>query len=371
MRRTFLVLSAFLAAVTISAFSAVLAQAQSADQYESDTGPEGAGAAAPDPVSGTQISQGTETGPISAEEERRIEADLAEEEKLPDYSQIVDNTDKDRFSAPGSKAVKDETAHEGGYALSDGSSATFEFTVPTDGDYAIYAWWPAAGKGADKATFSVPGASKTSTSNVDLSRDGGLWVKIGAYEMAAGEREIKLSPAGTGRVAADAVAIVRGEMSSLPNGTYDDSPLLSSGRSGDSDGSTVSARSTAKERAAVVRAAKRWEGAKYDWGTCTNRRMSCTCLTKRAWNPFGHTLPMSEDRQWKYEPSRTLRKKTNLHRGDVVFFKEGGARDITHVGIYSGNGYLVHSSTYFGKVVESKMKYINGFHGAIRMNPRK
>jgi hypothetical protein len=32
-----------------------------------------------------------------------------------------------------------------------------------------------------------------------------------------------------------------------------------------------------------------------------------------------------------------------------------------HVGIYSGNGYIVHGSGYYGKVVESKMRYIKGF----------
>jgi uncharacterized protein YycO len=32
-----------------------------------------------------------------------------------------------------------------------------------------------------------------------------------------------------------------------------------------------------------------------------------------------------------------------------------------HVGIYSGNGYIVHGSGYYGKVVESKMRYIKGY----------
>ena len=100
--------------------------------------------------------------------------------------------------------------------------------------------------------------------------------------------------------------------------------------------------------------------------------MSCTCLTKRAWNPHGHTLPLTESGQRRYDPSKFVRSKSNLKRGDLVFFKEGGSPSITHVAIYSGSGNIVHASNYrpWQKVVESEMKYISGYAGAIRMNPR-
>jgi cell wall-associated NlpC family hydrolase len=130
---------------------------------------------------------------------------------------------------------------------------------------------------------------------------------------------------------------------------------------------------TAKGRASgrdVVRAAKRYIGTRYRYGTCTRRRMSCTCLTKRTWARFGHKLPMSERGQWRYDRGRRV-AKSNLRPGDIVFFKEGGRRrGITHVGIYSGRGNLVHASAYFGKVVESKMRYIRGYSGAKRLRPR-
>jgi cell wall-associated NlpC family hydrolase len=130
---------------------------------------------------------------------------------------------------------------------------------------------------------------------------------------------------------------------------------------------------TAKGRASgrdVVRAAKRYIGTRYRYGTCTRRRMSCTCLTKRTWARFGHKLPMSERGQWRYDRGRRV-AKSNLRPGDIVFFKEGGRRrGITHVGIFSGRGNLVHASAYFGKVVESKMRYIRGYSGAKRLRPR-
>ena len=130
---------------------------------------------------------------------------------------------------------------------------------------------------------------------------------------------------------------------------------------------------TARGRASgndVVRAAKRHIGTRYRYATCSRSRMSCTCLTKKAWARFGHRLSMSEGGQWKYGRARKV-AKSDLRPGDVVFFKEGGPRrGITHVGLYSGGGNLVHASAYFGKVVESKMRYVKGYSGAKRLRPR-
>jgi cell wall-associated NlpC family hydrolase len=130
---------------------------------------------------------------------------------------------------------------------------------------------------------------------------------------------------------------------------------------------------TAKGRASskdVVRAARRYIGTKYGYGTCSQGRMSCTCLTKKVFAKFGYKLPMSESGQWKYKRGQKV-AKSKLRPGDIVFFKEGGRkRGITHVGIYSGRGNLVHASAYFGKVVVSKMKYIKGYSGAKRLRPR-
>jgi cell wall-associated NlpC family hydrolase len=128
------------------------------------------------------------------------------------------------------------------------------------------------------------------------------------------------------------------------------------------------AASAEKPRRAVVQQARRYIGTPYRYATCTAGRMSCTCLTKSTWARFGHGLPMTEYGQWRYEPSKKI-PYSRLRKGDIVFFAEGG-RGLTHVGIYSGNGNLVHASKYFGKVVESQMRYIRGYSGAIRMRPR-
>lgn len=132
---------------------------------------------------------------------------------------------------------------------------------------------------------------------------------------------------------------------------------------------TVMARGRAS-RGDVVEAARRYIGTRYRYATCTSNRMSCTCLTQSTWANFGVGLPITERGQWGYEPSRKV-ASGDLRRGDIVFFKEAGLNGpITHVGIYSGRGNLVHASRYFGKVVESKMSYVDGYFGAKKLRRR-
>jgi cell wall-associated NlpC family hydrolase len=120
----------------------------------------------------------------------------------------------------------------------------------------------------------------------------------------------------------------------------------------------------------VVRAAMSYIGTRYKFGTCTKSRMSCTCLTKKAWARGGHKLAMTEEGQWRYGRARSV-PKSALRPGDIVFFKEGGGRNITHVGIYKGGKKdLVHASNYFNRVVASPMKYVHGYAGAKRLKPR-
>ena len=50
--------------------------------------------------------------------------------------------------------------------------------------------------------------------------------------------------------------------------------------------------------------------------------------------------------------------------GDLVFFDEHGY-GISHVGIATGYGTVIHSSTYYGAVVETPIEYIPGYMGAV------
>lgn len=305
------------------------------------------------------VSQGSAVDPDS-KAALAAQKDLAEEDRLPDYTQVVDDTTRGRFSASGWQAGPDAESHDGGYvAAAEGAgSARFKVKIPTTNDYSVYAWWPAAAANATAARFGVDTASGKEWSEIDQRTEGGMWIKLGAYAMEKGERYVEVAPGADGRVVADAVAVVRGEMSLPPE---EEAATGTTSRS-----SLEAARNRRGSGRAVVRSARRHERDKYRYSTCTRTLKSCTCLTKRAVAPFGHRMGMTEAGQWRYERSRRV-SRSNLKPGDEVFFKEGGRRGgITHVGIYSGNGNIVHASSYFKKVVESKMRYINGYSGAKR-----
>ncbi len=73
---------------------------------------------------------------------------------------------------------------------------------------------------------------------------------------------------------------------------------------------------------------------------------------------FGVSLPGDPASQYSYGvPS-------SGEAGDLVFFDEHGY-GISHVGIATGYGTVIHSSTYHGAVVETPIEYIPGYVGAV------
>jgi len=285
------------------------------------------------------------------------------EENFPDYSQVVDNSSK-RFDAPGWKSGDSGLDYYGeDYSVAgEGTKpARYKVKVPATDVYSVYAWWHAEGGNDPSARFGVSTPSGVRWTEVNQRKDGGFWVKIGQYEIKEGDRyAVQVAPGSgeDGAVVADAVAIVRGVTSAPPDKSYDGGSTAL--RTSADRGSGPTARD-------LIRKARSFQGTRYKYATCTRRRMSCTCLTGKSYGRFGIDMSMSEGRQWRSDRGFKIRYRRNLQRGDHVFFREHGRNGpITHVGVYSGNGNIVHASSYFGKVVESKMKYINGFTGGKR-----
>ncbi len=373
MRRCLFIVCAIFAAASVVSFSTLSAEAQSAEQYEPASGaetpqdpPENT-APAPDASGALSSSEGfVSQGSIvetDSPEAVAAQEDLAEEERLPDYSQVVDNATKGAFRAPGWKVERGSLSHEGSFVAAEGAKAAarFEVRIPTTNDYSVYAWWPEV-SGGGTVRFGVQTTSGTKWSKVEQGADSsGMWVKVGTFAMEEGQRSVQVAakPVNGGRVFADALAVVRGEAA-----PPEDQTMTASGaRSTDSKSLE---RFSGRD---VVRQARRHIGDNYRYATCTRSAKSCTCLTKVAVKPFGHNMPLTESGQWKYDRSRRI-DKSRLRPGDEVFFKEGGSRYITHVGIYSGNGRIVHASSYWGEVVEKEMKYIDGYFGAKRFKSR-
>jgi cell wall-associated NlpC family hydrolase len=326
----------------------------------------------------TRPSQGTVTGATQAQLDT-VQRDLAEEERLSDYSRVVDNTSGWRFDAPGwNNGETSDLAHGGSYSTPDAGAgeARFKLKVPTSNDYALYAWWPSGRTNSTAARFGVRTSSGTKWTTVDQTRDGGYWVQIGTYDMEAGDYyAVRLSADdGTGRAVADAVALVRGMAAAPPNDLAPaDGGPVSYGTKIDSDGTFSAARLSGRVKGRKLIRRGRWHiGTRYRlsppapcWAYV---KEDCSCFTKIVFRRYKKLLD-SPVIQFQY--GHKVRSRSNLKRGDLVFFKERGyGRPITHVGMYSGNGYILHASSYFGRVVNSKMKYIHHYYGARRIRPR-
>jgi cell wall-associated NlpC family hydrolase len=332
---------------------------------------------APESKSELSVSQGTATGVKPSEAQRRAASlDMMEEENLPDYSQVVDNSQSGRFEAAGwERGGSDSWAHGGDYVSAGAatSDARFKLRTPTDGDYALYAWWPARKDNSSAVRFGVKAAGGTKWVQADQTKDGGMWIKLGTFEMNAGDDYVvRISPEG-GQAIADAVALVRGAASPPP----EDLAPAESGATTDAttaarSADVYSAASSRSERRALVRFGRKHLGTPYrhspPYPCQAYKKEDCSCFTKLVFKHFGRKLPDSPVRQYWRHGHRV--KRSNLKRGDLVFFKEAGwNRPITHVAMYSGNGYVLHASNYYAykKVVESKMKYIKGYFGARRI----
>jgi cell wall-associated NlpC family hydrolase len=359
MRRSTLAISAVFVTAVFASFVLLLAGAGASSQ-----------ARAAESQDATAPQEGTLTGDTSVSQGSlpgvNAPPGVIAAMESPDYSQVVDNTSSERFDAPGWQTEASLQGYYGAdYSVNASGitgSARFKVNIPANDYYSVYAWWPAGEANSTAARIGVSTTSGIKWVRVNQQNSGGDWVKIGDFQMEAGEDYVvRISSAngGSGAVIADAVAVIRGAFSPPP---YDEQA------SGGEEMFSTASRASPRD---IVRRARHFIGTRYKWGTCTKWRMSCTCLTKRTFKKFGHRLPMTERGQWRYDPSRRIFKRSHLRRGDIVFFKENGRRNgITHVGIFAGRGYLVHASGYFNKVVESKMRYIDGYFGAKRLRPR-
>lgn len=99
-------------------------------------------------------------------------------------------------------------------------------------------------------------------------------------------------------------------------------------------------------------------GAPYVWGATGPDQFDCSGLVVWAYKQIGKTLPRSSQAQ---ADGGTPVSRDELRPGDVVLFYN----DASHVGLYAGNGNVLHASTFGVPVkVESMARW--PFYGARR-----
>jgi cell wall-associated NlpC family hydrolase len=276
---------------------------------------------------------------------------------------VVENTTEGRFEADegwGTSSYGHGVSGEN-YRFArpseDGEGAQFKIEIPERANYAVYARWPKVKGLNDLVPVGVETASGTEWTKVNQQKNGGRWVRIGEYEMeASGDYSVKFSrqTSGDAYVAADAVKVKK---------ISEASPTREASKGDKSEAPSESASASDQSGEDVVREARRWSGVRYRLGGESRRGVDCSGFTMQVYKKFGVSLPHWDDKQYR---KGTQVPKGQEKPGDLVFFNEH-SRIVSHVGIYAGNGRIIHASDYYNRVVESQMKYISGYVGARRI----
>ena len=106
------------------------------------------------------------------------------------------------------------------------------------------------------------------------------------------------------------------------------------------DGTVVAASSSLGQQ--IVDYAAQFLGTPYVYGGNGPNSFDCSGFTSYVYRHFGYTLNRTATGQLSNGVSVS---KSELQPGDLVFFKSGGSKPVSHVGIYVGGGQFIHAST--------------------------
>lgn len=128
---------------------------------------------------------------------------------------------------------------------------------------------------------------------------------------------------------------------------------------------TSSSSSSSSGGNAVYDTATNYLGLKYVWGGASlTSGADCSGFTQQIYKKFGVSLPHHAADQAKMGTKITSKK--NLQAGDLVFF--GSKNNITHVGIYGGDGKFIESPHTGASVRVSKLSSRKDFVSGSRFS---
>ncbi len=134
------------------------------------------------------------------------------------YSQVVDNASSSRFYASGKwgYANWNPQHYYWNYRYTtpkkNSDAAYFKIRIPQTGNYAVYARWPANARYNPSVPYGIKTTSGLKWVNVNQTRNGGSWVLLGTFNLAAGDDNKVLISRWTsakGYIIADAVKVVQ------------------------------------------------------------------------------------------------------------------------------------------------------------------
>jgi peptidoglycan DL-endopeptidase CwlO len=188
-------------------------------------------------------------------------------------------------------------------------------------------------------------AAKKTTIDAEIKRLEALHKQIAAAEAAAAAKAAAEAAAARAAAAAQAAATAAST-----------SPIKST--SSLFIGGQCPAVPITGDGGVAAKTACRQIGKPYGWGADGPDTFDCSGLTQYAWSSAGVSLTHYTGAQWN---EGTPVSRANLRTGDLVFFYS----DVHHVGIYVGNGLIVHAP-HTGDVVRMAVLANMPYAGARR-----
>ena len=140
----------------------------------------------------------------------------------------------------------------------------------------------------------------------------------------------------------------------------------------------------------IIATAKMFIGTPYLWGGASSKGLDCSGLVRLSWFMNGYLLPRNASQQVHLgrdiivDADHNINKESeqfydemckrieNLKPGDLVFFGTPETRwkkeSITHVGIYIGNGEIIHAShkVRINSLIPGKSNYYENSHKLLK-----
>lgn len=134
------------------------------------------------------------------------------------------------------------------------------------------------------------------------------------------------------------------------------------------------AQTNPQGESAVVDSARKYLGTPYVWGGTSPSGFDCSGFVQYVLAENGKSIPRTSQEQFA---SGQAVDKSQLQAGDLVFYDWSGGTEATHVGIYEGNGKMIHAphsgdvvkevdfNSYGQNVYLGARRYYKGTEGAL------
>lgn len=106
-----------------------------------------------------------------------------------------------------------------------------------------------------------------------------------------------------------------------------------------------------------------WWATRYRYGGNSKKGIDCSAFTGTLYTQAFH-ISLTRTAREQYDQCDKINNRDEMQEGDLVFFNTRGG--VSHVGVYLGNSYFVHSSVHGGVTISSlnddyyNRKFISG-----------